>query len=446
MSQNKLQVNTITEGNLLPVISRLAWPSVFSQVLFLFPTLYDAIWLGTLGPEAQSAAGLATAVRITMISVLMALSGATGSVVSRYLGANDREKADAATFNGILLMILASGTLGLIGLSLNRTLMELAGADEIVLPMAVRYARILFSGLIAMELVPSMGGVFTASGVPQLRLSMMFWTVGTMAIAEPLLVGWLGLEGAVLALVGAHTVGMLWGLGKLVQGKYLIRINIRQLNINPGVMGKILRITGPAIVQRGFPNLGMVILMRLIAFYGAPTLAAWVIIRNIFSFALLIGQGISGLSGAMVGQNLGAQQPERAKLAVQTLTRIVFSITAVVLTITVIFAPQIISIFSSDTQTRAISVLMIRIMAIGYLGQTISWIFDSALVGAGDTITPMLIYASVWTGQLLLAYFLSVTVNYGTIGLWIALNIGWWLQTLLLWLKFKQGKWQLRTL
>ena len=324
--------------------------------------------------------------------------------------------------------------------------MQLAGADAVVLPLAVRYARILFAGLIAMELVPSMGGVFTAAGVPQLRLSMMLWTVGVMAIAEPLLVGWIGLEGAVLALVGAHAVGMFWGLGKLLQGNYLIRINIKNLKLDPNMMWRILRITGPAILQRGFPNLGMVILMRLIAAYGAQTLAAWVIIRSISSFALLVGQGISTLSGAMVGQNLGAKQPERAKLAVQTITKIVFYITAGILIILAIFAPQFLSIFSKDTQTLNTGVLMLRILAIGYLGQTISWVFDSALVGAGDTISPMIIYAIIWSVQLLFAYLLSVTLNYGTMGLWIALNIGWWSQALFLWLKFKQGKWQHRTL
>ena len=442
MANISSKVSTITQGKLNPVILRLAWPSVLSQILFLFPSLYDAFWLGKLGPSAQSAAGLATAVRITMISVLMALSGATGSVVTRYLGAKEQKNADSATAHGVLLMILSSGTLGIIGLIFNRTLMELAGADAEVLPLAIRYGRILFAGLIAMELVPSMGGVFTTAGVPQIRLSMMLWTVSTMIIAQPLLIQWLDLEGAILALVISHAVGMLWGFYKLLQAKYVVRINLKEFKFDPHMIWRILRITGPAILQRGFPNLAMVILMRLIAAYGAQTLAAWVIIRRISSFAFLIGMGISGLAGAMVGQNLGAHQPERARKAVGTITRMVLVVTVTILIFLGIFAPTILKLFSDDSETIAIGVTIIRLLAVGFAGQTVGWVFDSALVGAGDTVSPMVIYAVMWSIQLLLAYTLSVTLHLGIQGIWIALDFGWCVQAIMLWLRFKQGKWQ----
>ena len=128
---------------------------------------------------------------------------------------------------------------------------------------------------------------------------MMLWTVGTMVIAEPLLIRWFGLEGAILAMVIAHFVGMLWGFYKLIQAKYVVRINFSEFKFDLTMVWRILRITGPAILQRGFPNIAMVILMRLIAGYGAQTLAAWVIIRRLSSFAFLIGMGISKMSYIM---------------------------------------------------------------------------------------------------------------------------------------------------
>jgi Na+-driven multidrug efflux pump len=144
----------------------------------------------------------------------------------------------------------------------------------------------------------------------------------------------------------------------------------------------------------------------------------------------------------MVGQNLGADQPERAKMAVWSIARLVLFVTVGILVLLGVFAPSILTFFSQDPETIRIGVMIIRLLAIGYIGQTVSWVFDSALVGAGDTISPMIIYAIMWSIQLPLAYVLSIWFDFGTLGIWIALDLGWTLQAVLLWSKFKQGKWQ----
>jgi Na+-driven multidrug efflux pump len=110
-----------------------------SQLLFMVPDLYDGFWLGQISSGAQAAAGLASSTRFTMISVLMALSGGSGAVVARYVGAKDSENANLAVLQGVVMMIVSSGTLGLIGVLFAEPLMRLAGADAQVLPLAVRY-------------------------------------------------------------------------------------------------------------------------------------------------------------------------------------------------------------------------------------------------------------------------------------------------------------------
>ena len=129
---------------------------------------------------------------------------------------------------------------GAVGVVLAEPLMRLAGADADVLPLAVRYARILFAGLIAMEMVPSVSGMLNAAGAPGVGLTMRLWSLATMLVAEPLLVGWLGLAGAALALVGSNAVGMLWGLGVLLVGRAPVRIDVRHLRLDLGMMRRIL--------------------------------------------------------------------------------------------------------------------------------------------------------------------------------------------------------------
>ena len=89
MSTKTRHYRDITQGSLIGHIWHLAWPIILSQALLFLPGLYDAIWLGQLGPEAQAAAGLTMTVRFVMISVLMALSVGSGAVVARHLGARD---------------------------------------------------------------------------------------------------------------------------------------------------------------------------------------------------------------------------------------------------------------------------------------------------------------------------------------------------------------------
>ena len=139
----------ITRGSLARNIWYMGWPIVLSQLLFMAPNLYDAIWLGRLGSGAQAAAGLATSIRMTMISVLMALSSGGGAVVARYLGAKDEENANLAVLQSVLLMIVASGLLGVVGVVFAEPLMRLAGADDLCAvcqPVRAQLLRLLDPG------------------------------------------------------------------------------------------------------------------------------------------------------------------------------------------------------------------------------------------------------------------------------------------------------------
>jgi putative MATE family efflux protein len=433
----------ITHGSLVYNIWHLAWPITLSQLLFMAPGLYDAVWLGRLGSEAQAAAGLATSARITMISVLMALSGGSGAVVARYVGAKDQENANLAVLQAVILMILASGSLGVVGVIFAEPLMRLVGADATVLPLAVRYARILFAGLIAMEMVPSVGGMLNAAGAPGVGLTMRLWSMGAMLVAEPLLVKWLGLEGAVLALVGSNVVGMLWGLGVLVAGREPVRIDVHNLRLDLPMMGRILRIALPAVLQCGTPNLAMSLLMRLVSAYGAATLAAWVVARRIFSFAQIPSMGLARVTPAMVGQNLGAGQPQRAERAVSLIARIVVGIVIVVLGGLVLFAPHVMALFSEDTGSISAGVHIIRALSLGYLAFALNGVYDAAQTGAGDTVSPMVInLIALWLIQIPLVYLLSRAFGLGANGIWLGLVSGWFAQAALKIWRYRQGHWK----
>lgn len=409
----------------------------------MLPGLYDSFWLGRLGSAAQAAAGLAMSVRITMISVLMALSGASGAVVARYVGAQDERNANLATLQAVILMIISAGSLGLVGYVLAEPLMRLAGADPHVLPLAVRYARIVFSGLIAMELVPSIGGMLNTAGAPQVRLTMMIWVMGTQVVVEPFLAGRFGVDGAAAAVVGAHVVGMIWGLSALIRGRATVRIDPHDLRLNFPMMGRIVRIALPSVVQRGAPNLATSLLMRLMASYGSNVLAAWVVGTRILSVMQVPSMGISGAASAMMGLNLGARRVERAKKAVRWIGYTAVGLSAVLMLILLIGAPWILSWFIGEPETLASGVVMLRWLSFGYLLQSVTLVYDAAQVGAGDTLSPMMVnLAALWLVQLPVAWLLANAVGLGAQGIWWAIVVGWGVQAALMVRRYRAGRWR----
>lgn len=438
----------ITHGRLRDNIWQLSWPLMISSGLSFFPGLYDAYWLGRLGPTALAAATLAMSLRITMISVLMALSGASGAVIARYVGARDSEQANHAATQAILLFVVAAGSLGVVGLLFTEPLLLLVGATGDLLGPTTAYARAIFVGLIAMEMVPSMGNMLSCAGNPQLSLQMNLLTLCTFVILEPLLI-WLGLGvgGAALALVLANTIGMSYGLYLLASGKAAVRIERRHGRPDWAMMRRILRIAVPGIAQRGLPNLANTLLMRFMAMYGAAPLAAFSLFGRLAMLVLVPANGLSGATPAMVGQNLGAGQPARASRAALGIAVGATAIAAMLLGLLALLAEPAFRLFTDDGQTIAVGVSAIGLFALYRVLMTLGMVMDSGLTGAGDTVSPMVInVVALWLVQLPAAWFLSTRLRWGIDGIWAGLVIGMAAQALLMTGRFRQGRWQMARL
>jgi len=438
------QTLDITSGRLRDNIWQLSWPLIISQGLFFFPSLYDAYWLGRLGSDALAAASLAMSLRFTMISVLMALSAASGAVIARYVGARAGEEANQAATQAVILFVLSAGALGIVGLLFTEPLVALAGAKGSLLAPTAAYARVIFAGLIAMEMVPSMGGMLSASGSPRLSLQMNLLTVFSFLILEPLLIslGW-DVTGAALAMVLSNTFGMIYGLHLLASGRAAVSIGLRYARPDWPMIRRILRIALPAVLQRGMPNLANTILMRLMAAYGAAPLATYSVFNRLANLLLVPAMGLSGATPAMVGQNLGAAQPKRAARSVYLIASAALLSAGLALGWLALWSGPAFALFTSDGEAIAIGVHAIGIFAVWRLLMTLAMVADAALTGAGDTLSPMVINIIVlWLIQLPAVWLLSNYLGWGTDGIWWGLVIGSSMQALMLVARFRQGKWQ----
>jgi len=440
-----------TSGSIAHNLWSLSWPITLSMLLFTVPNALDGVWLGRLGSSALAAAGLAMSLRITMISPLMSLSMAGGAVVARYVGSRDLENADRATFHVVLMMVISSGSIGIVGLIFKERLLHLIGAREAVLPLAVQYVRIIFIGLISMEMVPSLSGVFNAAGNPKVSLRIYLIVGFSTLILEPFLVLGIGffpgfgIMGASLALVVANTLGTLYAFYVLFTGKAKARLNVHHLKLERSMMQRIIRIALPALIHRFTPNLAQTILMRFISAYGSIPLAAYGIAMRVFGLALIPCTGLARTTGVMVGQNLGAKKPERSEQAAYTIAALIAMIAVLTVISLSLFARPIMGIFNRESEVIGEGVGLMHILSIGQIFFMVNMAMEGGLVGAADTVSPMVInIVSLWLFQLPLIYLLSRITSSGATGIWVTLIISRLIQCMVTTLRFRQGRWKLK--
>ena len=440
-----------TSGSMARNLWSLSWPMIFSMLLFALPSALDGLWLGRLGSGALAAAGFAVSLRITMISPLMALSVSGGAIVARYVGARDQKNADRATLHVTLLMIASSGALGIVGLVFRERLLYLVGARDEVLSLAAQYARVIFIGLVAMEMVPSLAGVFNAAGNPKVSLRINVIMASSFIILDrPLVLGaghfsGFGIMGAALAMVIANILGMVYAFYVLITGRSSARIDIHNLRLERRMFWRIIKIALPAVVSRGTPNLARTILLRLMSTYGTAALAAYNVFRRVINLALIPCLALSRAAGVMVGQNLGAGKPQRAQRAVYVIVGAIVITALFLLLLLTLFARTVMGAFNREPQVMETGIYLIQILGIAQVFFMINMAMESGLAGAADTLSPMIInIVALWLIQLPLIYFLSRMMGLGATGIWIALVISPVIQCLMTTARFRQGRWKLK--
>ena len=308
----------------------------------------------------------------------------------------------------------------------------------------VAYARVIFLGLIVMEMLPSLGFMLSSAGSPQLFLQMNLLSLLSFLALEPLFIklGW-DVIGAALALVLSNAIGTAFGLYLLTTGKASVQITLADLRPNGPMMKRILRIALPAVIQRGMPNLANTILMRFVATYGAATLAAFNLLNRVSMLILIPSTGMGRAAPAMVGQNLGARKPERAARAVNIIALTAGLIAATILGSLVLFARPALSLFTHDPDTIVIGVHAVRILALSQFFLVLGTVMDGGLTGAGDTLSPMVINIIVlWLVQIPAVWLLSQRWGWGVDGVWWGLVISMGVQALLMAGRFWQGRWK----
>ncbi len=443
------RMRELTVGNVPRQVFSLALPSTLETFVQTVARLLDTFWMGQVGGMAIPAVAMGTTLRMVLISPMMGLSMGGMAVVARYIGARDEENANRAVMQCLLLIALFSVPIMAIGYWGFPVFLGWMGATGEVLESAVAYLRVLFTGLFFLECLPTMSGIVRGAGRPEYTLRINLLNVVVLAISVPVLsLGWgpfpaMGVRGAALGSVLGAMAGVAGIFYVLFTGQAGVRPRLRHLRPDWAMMRRILRISIPNSLERLSPNLGAAVFMRLVTAFGDQVLTAYSIFHQLWGFFQAVTMGAANASATMVGQNLGADKPERSEQAAYVGSKGAAGISLVLYGILAIAAKPLLGLFTQDPEVIALAAAGLAYSIPGVTVRGWGQVLGRALGGAGDALSPMVVsIGALWVVQIPACWLLTQFI--GPTGIWISLVLGDLAHALAITWRFRQGRWKLR--
>ncbi|MBI3136980.1 MAG: MATE family efflux transporter [Sphingobacteriales bacterium] len=441
-----------TTGNIRGAIVLLAIPMILELSLESVFAVVDMYFVSHLPDNevAIATVGLTESVISIIYTIAMGLGMGATAIVARRIGEKNPEAAAHAGSQAILIGILAAIVLSSAGLVFAPEILQLMKAEPRVIKEGTVFTRIMLGGSMVIILLFLINGVFRGAGDAAIAMrSLWLASLINIILCPTLINGYgpfpeLGLKGAAIATVIGRGTGVLYQCYHLFHSKGNLRIKWSHFKFDLPVVKHLFEVAWPATFQFFIQSGSWIVLAWLVSDTGGThaTAGYQVAIRNVVFF-ILPAWGLSNAAATLVGQNLGAQQPERAEKSVFLATRFNGIFMAIVMFIFLLFASPIISIFTHQPDVHRFGVLSMQIIGSGYIFYGIGMVMMQALNGAGDTKTPTWInITGFWLFQIPFAFLLARVLGLGPIGAFIAIPVAESLIALVAWYYFKKGKWK----
>src|SRR5262245_53344711 len=440
-----------TQGHVGHAVIVLAIPMVMEMSMESLFAVVDVFFVSKLGATAVATVGLTESMLTIVYSVAMALCIGATATVSRRIGEKDREGAAVAAVQVLALGIVVSAVIGVVGALSARSLLTFMGAEPALLGYNARFTMIMLGGNASIMLLFLQNAIFRGAGDATVAMRVLWLANGINLTLDPLLIFGLGpfpelgVVGAAVATTTGRSVAVLVQLWVLLSGSGRVHIERRHLRLAPPVMWSMCRLSGTGLLQVLLQTTSWIGLVRVISLFGSSALAGYTIGIRTILFALLPSWGLGSAAATMVGQALGAGKPERAERAVWTAGFYNMIFLGCVGFVFVVFAQQIIRLFTSDPAVVPYGVDCLRIVACGFLFYAYGMVLTQSFNGAGDTWTPTILNLFVfWLWELPLAYVLAVTFQLGPRGVFLAITIAFSSLALVSAFFFRKGNWKVK--
>jgi putative MATE family efflux protein len=447
---------TIVDGSLVAAVWMLAWPTMLQNAVAGLQGMVDHTLVGHfVGYTANAAIGISWQILLVVITFMSSLYTGTSVLVARFAGAGDAERVNAVVYQAFLASILMSFfVLAPSGYLLAPYLIDLVHAAPEVKREALPFLRIMFvfsGGLLVFFML---GGAFRAAGDPRTPLYLGVAATCLNAALNVILIRGLGpipafgTRGAAMGTVIANALVAAAGLAWLFSGRSVIQWS-RSMSwrLHWPIIRTLFAFGLPAGFQGIAMNVAGVLLLRFVGSLdeSAEAQAAYAVgYGELFSLITWTSVGLMGAAATVVGQNLGAQRPERSAAGPRVTARIGLTLAAAVGLLFLLIPRALLGLFGMrDPTVLDIGAGLLAYLSISGLFVTVALSYTGALQGGGDTRSPFVIsIISQIVVPLGICTIVQALRPLEPSDIWRAIVLGHITRCTLSVLRFKQGRWR----
>jgi putative MATE family efflux protein len=438
-----------TKGSVPGNLWVLAWPQMVEGVLNSVDQLADIFWAGRVGGfRAIAGLGVAQAYTRLLQTVRQGLDVGMQAMVSRSVGAQRMDLANHIALQAFSLTAFFSITIAVIGFFLTEPMLRILGVSDSVIAQTELYMQIQFIGAAAMGFRMSSAATLQSAGdaITPMKATVLARIVHL--ILSPILIfgPWglpsMGIAGAAVATVIAHSLATAWNFKALFSGTSQLHLTLEGYRPDPVILWRLLRIGVPASITGAERVISELVLVRLVTPFGDAALAAYSLTKRLEFLTGLGSQGLGRASGVIVGHNLGAGQPERAKSTVRWAITFVMSVRGSMGLLLIAFPAMFMSIFDPDPEFLEVGATWLRIQAVGGLVMGAGMVYQMSFNVAGDTMAPMIVtLITMWGIEVPGAFLLSRYTAMGQYGIPVAVSVAMIFRIIIYTGYFVKGRW-----
>ncbi len=440
-----------TSGPIGRSIIMLAIPMVLEMCMESIFAVVDIYWVSKLGVDAMATVALTESLLTLLYALAIGLSIGVTATIARRVGEKNPDGAARVAIQAIALGLIISAIITLIGAPFAPQLLSMMGASPEVVKQGSGFTRVMLAGNVTIMMLFMINAIFRGAGDAAIAMRVLWMANAINIVLGPCFIFGLGpfpelgIVGAAVATNIGRGTGALYAFSRLVRSGGRFDIQRHHYRLEPAIMARLVRLSGVATFQVSIGMASWIGLVRIISSFGSDVVAGYIVGIRVILFALLPSWGMSNAAATMVGQALGAKKPDRAERAVWIAGFYNMIFLGVVGLIFVLFAGQIIGLFTHDPKVVPYGVDCLRIVASGFLFYAWGMVITQSFNGAGDTWTPTIINLFVfWLWELPLAYVLAKVFGIGPRGVFLAIMIAFSTLAVVSAVVFRQGKWKTR--
>jgi putative MATE family efflux protein len=438
-----------TVGPLGTALGLLAIPMMLEMSMESIFAVVDIAFVSRLGTDAIAAVGITEALVTVLYAMAVGLGMGVTAMVSRRIGAKDAEGAASTTGQALWIGAGLSLIVGVGGVIYAEDMLVLMGSTDSVVQTGKGFTAVLLGGSVSIFYLFLLNAAFRGAGDANVALRSLWIANVINIVLDPCLIFGLGpfpelgVTGAAIATTIGRSVGVLYQLWYLFGGRGRLAFQLRHIRLVPALFSRLISISMGGIGQFLVATSSWILLMRIVSLYGSAAIAAYTIGLRMLEFVWLPAWGLGNAAATLVGQNLGAGNPDRAEKSAWLAAKYNGYFMIGVGIAMLILAPGIANLFSDDPVVVQYTTSCLRILGVGCPMYAIGMIVTQALNGAGDTVTPTLLnIACFWILQVPLAYWLATSLLDDPNGVFLSIVISESLLTVLCVIVFKRGNWK----